>query len=78
MQLLAFQAVMTLDGFDFCKHVFRGRKIRVLGVWGVGGWSRGGPLKSSGMGSVKDLSAPTLGQQCLELSGDGGGRRELL
>ena len=49
---------MTVDGFDFSKHVFRGQKRRVLGGWDVGGWSRGGPLKSSSMGSVKDLSAP--------------------
>ena len=57
MQMLAFQTVMTLGAFDFSKHVFRGQKRRVLGGWGVGGWSRGSPLKSSGMGSVKELSA---------------------
>ena len=57
-QKLAFQTVLALNGFDLSKQVFRGPKTRVLGGWGVGGWSEGSPSKSSDVGFLTDLFAP--------------------
>ena len=62
---LAFQAVLALNGFDLSKQVFRGPKTRVLGGWGVGGWSERSPSKSSDVGFLTDLFAPPPPPACL-------------